>query len=360
MSDATSSPEQPASLDISSHFDEIQALVASEFDVEEGLIEYNLPTFHLRLKNDSKQAFVKLASRLAAIGFTPLLKNVDGKVVLKVTPKPRTKPSRPMINVVLLLVTIVTVFITGYMLSTDLPDPIIGAATFTLALLGILGAHEMAHKVAANRHNMEATLPYFIPGPPPVLGFLGIGTFGAVIVQKETAPNRDALFDVGASGPLAGFIVTIIVSAIGLMISRVELPTEPLSGSLPISPIFLLLMNLTISAPGPGYVVYLHPVAFAGWIGIFVTLLNLLPTGMLDGGHTLRSLIKSDRTRTVFTLVSILILLFLEQWIMLAFVLFLSMYRHPGPLDDVSSLSLSRKLTAILLLVVFALCLFIF
>ncbi len=277
--------------------------------------------------------------------------------MLKVAPRPKTKPSRPIINVILLLLTMATVFITGYFLSLGLFNPWEGAASFTLALLGILGVHEMAHKFAANHHNMEATLPYFIPGPP----FLGIGTFGAVIVQKETAPNRDALFDIGASGPIAGFIVTIFVSAIGLAMSQVEPLTEPLAGGLPISPLFLLLMDAIVKAPGPGnYVVYLHPVAFAGWLGMFVTLLNLLPTGMLDGGHTLRSIISKDSVRTVFTIVSILILLVTRQFLMLAFVLFLSIYRHPGPLDDVSKLSLSRKLITLLLLVIFALCLFIF
>jgi len=355
-------PEPPKDSTLVSQFDQIQPLVSAEFDVEEALIEHGVPTFYVRLKLESKQAFTRLVRSLANIGFTPVLREKNGRNVLKVAPKPKTKPSRPIINVMLLLLTIVTVFITGYVLSLDLGNPWIGAASFTLALLGILGVHEMGHKFAANHHKMEATMPYFIPGPPPLPGFLlGIGTFGAVIVQKETAPNRDALFDVGASGPIAGFIVTVLVSAIGLAMSRVEPMTEPLSGGLPISPLFMLLMNIIVKTPGPGsYVVYLHPVAFAGWIGMFITLLNLLPTGMLDGGHTLRSILSNDSVRTVFTLISILILLFTGQLLMLAFVLFLSMYRHPGPLDDVSKLSLSRKLIAASLVVIFALCLFIF
>jgi membrane-associated protease RseP (regulator of RpoE activity) len=354
-------PEQPSDSTIVSQFDQIQPLVTAEFEVEEALIEHGVPTFYVGLRPDSKQAFTRLVRKLADIGFAPVLRERNGKNILKVAPKPKTKPSRPIINVILLLVTIATVFVTGYILSEEPVNPWIGAASFTLALLGILGVHEMAHKFAADHHNMEATMPYFIPGPPPFLGFLGLGTFGAVIVQKETAPNKDALFDIGASGPIAGFILTVFVSAIGLYLSRVEPLTEPLDGGLPISPLFLLLMNFVIKTPGPGnYVVYLHPVAFAGWIGLFVTLLNLLPTGMLDGGHTLRSIVNKDSVRTVFTLISILLLLFTGQWIMLAFVLFLSMYRHPGPLDDVSKLSRSRKLVAILLVVIFALCLFIF
>ncbi|MDH5447635.1 MAG: site-2 protease family protein [Candidatus Bathyarchaeota archaeon] len=360
------SPEPPTDSTLVYQFDQVQPLVSAEFDVEEALIDHGVPTFYLRLKPDSKQAFTRLVRSLTNIGFTLVLREKNGRNVLKVAPKPKTKPSRPIINVVLLLLTIVTVFTTGYVLSLDLVeyglDPWMGAASFTLALLGILGVHEMSHKFAANHHDMEATMPYFIPGPPPIPGFLlGIGTFGAVIVQKETAPNKDALFDIGASGPIAGFIVTVFVSAIGLAMSPIELLTEPLPGGLPISPLFLLLMNVIVKSPGPGnYVVYLHPVAFAGWIGMFITLLNLLPTGMLDGGHTLRSIINNDFARTIFTLVSILILLFTGQLLMLAFVLFLSMYKHPGPLDDVSKLSTSRKLVAVSLIAIFALCLFIF
>jgi membrane-associated protease RseP (regulator of RpoE activity) len=319
------------------------------------------------VKPDSKQAFVRLLRSLANIGFTPLLREKDGRNVLKAMPRPKTKPSRPIINVILLLLTMATVFITGYMLSSELVDygldPWIGAASFTAALMGILGVHEMAHKFAANHHSMEATMPYFIPGPPPFVG--GIGTFGAVIVQKETAPNRDALFDIGASGPIAGFIVTIFVTAIGLVLSPIKATVEPLpGGGLPVSPLFLFLTEALVKIkPVTGmhyYYILLHPVAFAGWIGMFVTLLNLLPTGMLDGGHTVRSILSSEPVRSAFTLVSILILLMTGQWLMLAFVLFLSMYKHPGPLDDVSKLSLSRRLVAVSLVVIFALCLFVF
>jgi hypothetical protein len=363
MSDSATPPNAESSTNSpnASQFDRIDPLVASEFDVEEALVEHGVPTFYVKVKPETKQAFIRLVKKLAEVGVTPVMRVKDGRSVIKVVPKPEMKPSRPIINVILLLLTIATVSITGYTLSAGLEEygvnPLVGAASFTLALLGILGVHEMAHKLSANHQDMEASLPYFIPGPP----FLGIGTFGAVIIQKETAPNRDALFDIGVSGPIAGFIVAVFVSAIGLSISPVEPMTGTFSGGLPIPPLFLLLMNALVKAPGPGnYVVYLHPVAFAGWLGLFITLLNLLPTGMLDGGHTLRSVINNDFARTAFTAVSILTLLIIQQWLMLALVLFLSMYKHPGPLDDVSKLSGKRKLVAVLLLLIFALCLPVF
>lgn len=358
-------PDEP-SVDsmLFSQLEQVQPLVAAEFDVEDSLIEHGVPTFYVRLKPDSKQAFTRLVRSLAGVGFTPVLRERDGRVVLKMAQKPETKPSRPMINLVLFLVTVVTVFVTGYFYSQQLVenalgydlDPLIGAASFTLALLGILGVHEMAHKLAANHHRMEATMPYFIPGPPSLPSFaFGIGTFGAVIVQKETAPNKDALFDIGASGPIAGFVLATIVSAIGLALSPVRPMTEPISGGIT-SFLFSFLLYALVQAPGPGmYVVYFHPLAFAGWIGMLVTFLNLLPTGMLDGGHTIRSITSKESARGIFTLGSILILLVTGNLLMLAFVIFLSFYRHPGPLDDVSKLSTSRKIIAVVLILTFAL-----
>ncbi len=349
-----------------SQFDQIQTMVSEEFDIEESLLAYGVPTFYVKMKPDSKKAFTRLVKSLRKNGFTPLLRRKDGRNVLKIARKPKAGRSRPIINVVLLLVTVATVFVTGYLLSLglveDAPEygfnPWVQAAGFTLALLGILGVHEMAHKLAANHHKMMATLPYFIPGPP----FLGIGTFGAVIVQKETAPNRDALFDIGASGPIAGFAVAILVTAIGLWLSPIVGFDQPLPNTIEPLPVMMWMMNVFVRQPaippsGAYHYILLHPVAFAGWIGIFVTLLNLLPTGMLDGGHTLKSIINNDLVRSVFTVVSVLVLLLFGQYVMLALVLFLSMYKHPGPLDDVSSLSPSRKLVAVSLLAIFAVCL---
>ena len=366
MSEQPPPPEARVESTLVSRFEQIQSLVGAEFEVAEALIEYGVPTFYVNQKPESKQGFTRLIESLGNIGFTPLLVEKNGRDVVKVGLKPELKPGRPIINIALFLATVATVFITGYAFSVQLVakvstyelNPWVGAAGFTLALLGVLGVHEMAHKLAANRHKMKATFPYFIPGIPSVPGMMfGIGTFGAVIIQKEAAPNRDALFDIGASGPIAGFIIAILVSAIGLAMSPVELVTELPSAGIS-SLLFSFLVFMIVETPGPGnYLVHLHPMAFAGFIGMFVTFLNLLPTGMLDGGHTLRSISNKDFARTIFTGISILILLFAGQLVMLVFVLFLSMYKHPGPLDDVSKLSNSRKLVSVVLIITFILCL---
>jgi len=293
------------------------------------------------------------------MNLTALLRKVDGKVVLKVGPRQPVNKSNILVNWALFFATIGTTFATGYLLSTSLagtgmmPSPLIGGVAFTVAIMAILGTHEMGHKLTANRNGVEATPPYFIPGPPSVAGLLGIGTFGAVIMQKSLPPNRDALFDVGSSGPIIGFIVALIATIVGLMLS----PIRPITGGesfIPSPLIFDLFATFLIKLPANHYI-QLHPVAFAGWAGMLVTMLNLLPAGQLDGGHVATSVL-GGKARTVLTVLSILLLVIEGFWPMAFFVILLSMYRHPGPLDDVSGLSNGRKLLAFGLVAIFVLC----
>lgn len=288
-----------------------------------------------------------------------LLRRIDNRIVLRVVPKPPTKPSNILVNWILFFATIATTFVTGYMLSLSLvsegamANPYVGGATFTAAIMAVLGAHEMGHKLTANKKGIEATPPYFIPGPPAIGGFLGIGTFGAVIMQKSLPPNKDALFDVGSSGPIVGFILATIVSVVGLWFSPI-FPVKGTEGFIPSPLIFDLFAMFVIRLPANHYVL-LHPVAFAGWVGMLVTMLNLLPAAMLDGGHVSRSLF-GEKSRAILTVLSILFLVLVDSWPMAIFVLFLSRYKHPGPLDDVSSLSIRRKVLAIVLVAIFVLC----
>lgn len=323
------------------------------------MLERGIPTYYLKQPQETKQAFLKLLKHLESMNLIALLRKVDGKVVLRVVPKPPVKKSNILVNWALFFATIGTTFATGYLLSADLVgtgvmrSPLIGAGAFTVAIMAILGTHEMGHKLTANRSGVEATPPYFIPGPPPIGDLLGIGTFGAVIMQKSLPPNRDALFDVGSSGPIVGFIVALIATIVGLMLS----PIRPITGGesfLPSPLIFDLFAAFLIKLPANHYVL-LHPVAFAGWAGMLVTMLNLLPAGQLDGGHAARSVL-GEKARTVLTVLSILLLVIEGFWPMAFFVILISMYRHPGPLDDVSSLSNGRKLVAIGLVAIFILC----
>lgn len=331
-------------------------MVESEFSVEDKLLELGVPTFYVKLREDSKAAFLRLVTKLEEIKAIPLLRRKDDRIVLNVIPKPSSGKHRPIVNILLLAATIVTTFVSGYFLSAGLPEaipnPYLGAAEFMVAILAILGAHEMGHKLTSDRHHVEATYPYFIPGFPP------IGTFGAVIQQKSLSPNKDALFDLGASGPVIGFIVTIFVTAVGVLLSPIvpvsQVPTGTSTIQVPL--LFELLQRLLINVPStPGnYSLLLHPVAFAGWVGMLVTMLNLLPTAMLDGGHTARSLV-GNKARWVLTFLTFAIMLYFGYTLMLFFVLFLSFFKHPGPLDDVSKLSMSRKVFSFLLIAIFVL-----
>jgi membrane-associated protease RseP (regulator of RpoE activity) len=342
--------------------EKITQTVASHFQIEESLLEHGIPTYYLKQPQETKHNFLKLLKDLDGMNLIALLRKAENRIALRVIPKPQTKPSNILLNWVLFFATVGTTFLTGYILSLEFVDkglmasPFIGAIAFTVAIMTVLGGHEMGHKLTANKNGMDATPPYFIPGPPPIGGLLGFGTFGAVIMQKSLPPNRDSLFDIGSSGPIIGFVLAFMASVVGLMLS----PTFPITQSvegLPAPVIFDLFAIFLLKLPADHYVL-LHPVAFAGWVGMIVTMLNILPAGMLDGGHVARSLF-GDRARTVLTLLSVLVLVVSGFWPMAFLVVFMSMYRHPGPLDDVSSLSTSRKLLAIGLVAIFILCSFL-
>jgi len=329
--------------DIIAQFEQIRVMVESEFEVEDGFVEHGVPTFYVRMREDSKEAFLRLAQRMDSLKLIPVLRRIEEKVVLRAIPKPSTKPSRNIINIGLFFATLGTVFISGYLQSLD----IVGAVMFTGAIIAILGSHEMGHKLLADEHAVEATYPYFIPGLPP------IGTFGAVIQQKSLPPNRDALFDIGFAGPITGFIVSIIVTFIGVQLSVVTSELPEGAGLIPVPLLFQLVTRL-FPPSGTGDWILLHPVAFAGWVGMIITMLNLVPVGMFDGGHVARSLV-GKKAHRILSYLGIILLVII--WYPMAFIaLFFSFQQHPGPLDDVSEPTNLRKLAALGLIAVFVLC----
>ncbi len=203
-----------------------------------------------------------------------------------VPPSSSSPPPAPLtwrLNLVLFVVTVVSVFGTTLL---EHPAPhfsraaFVYSAEFTGALLLILGAHELAHFVAARAHRVEASLPYFIP--LPVIS--PFGTMGAIIRMRSAIPTRRALLDIGASGPLAGLCFAIPLYAWGVAHSTII----PLSGDyeqLGSSLLMRLIERSFAPAIPPGSDILLHPVAYAAWGGMFVTMINLLPVSQLDGGH---------------------------------------------------------------------------
>lgn len=336
-------------------YQQIHQMVAVEFHIEEGFLEYNTPTFYVTPQPTQKQAFLRLYKQLNNVQLIPVLRKREKRTLLQVVPKPSARPSRPSVNLALLVATIGTTLISGYLLSLGwtnlLPNPWVGAVMFSAAVMSIFLVHEMGHKLMANKHKVEATYPYFIPGLPP------IGTFGAVIQQKSLAPNRDALFDLGMSGPILGFVVAVVVLIIGIPMSNVSLVTEPPLGTFQTPLLFDLLASVLLKFPsnptGGILLIEVHPVAYAGYIGMIVTMLNLMPIGQLDGGHI--AYVLSGETARSILFFAAMISLLLIAWPMALIAFLLSRVRHPGPLDDVSKLSRGRKLAVISLVLIFIL-----
>ncbi|MBP1690600.1 MAG: putative Peptidase [Deltaproteobacteria bacterium] len=203
---------------------------------------------------------------------------------------------------------------------------------FSATLMGILLVHEMGHFLMSRLHGVEATPPYFIPGPP----FL-IGTFGAFI-RMRTPTNRKALFDVGAAGPWAGFLVSIPAVFYGLSLSEVR-ALDTSTGGLVLgdSLVFRWLTRLALGVSPADVIILLHPIALAGWFGLFITFLNLLPVGQLDGGHVVYALIgRRHRWVARCSLLVIIGLAFLgwQGWVMWAVLVTVLGLDHPPTIDD--------------------------
>ena len=200
------------------------------------------------------------------------------------------QPRGKTLNVALFLITIVTVFMAGavYLPAKTLWEMAGNGLEFTAALMGILVCHEAGHYIAARRRRIDTSLPYFIPVPP----FLSVfGTFGALILMRGRIRSRDALVEVGAAGPLAGMAVAVPLLFIGLA----DCPVGPIpsEGFIEGQSLLYALAKHVVLGPIPqGYDVYIDhsPLAWAGWIGMLVTMLNLLPIGQLDGGHVFYAL----------------------------------------------------------------------
>lgn len=266
------------------------------------------------------------------------------------------KPARRWVNLVLFLATILSTLLVGSLQMGHNPfrNPLelLYGVPFSISIILILGSHELAHYVTARRMGVDATLPYFLPVPHPMTG-----TMGAFIRIRSAVPSRGALVRVGAAGPLVGFLAAIPVTLVGLSQSTVVTVERAGRGLQLGSPlVFDLLSRLWFGRLAPGQDVMLHPVAFAGWLGFFVTALNLLPAGQLDGGHIVYALLGRFRKYSNWVVIGILLLMgfFWLGWPFWAVLISVFGLRHPQPLDDITPLNRREKLLAIAALVVFA------
>ncbi|MFH1112904.1 MAG: site-2 protease family protein [Pseudomonadota bacterium] len=239
--------------------------------------------------------------------------------------------------------------------SESLVSFFLGGWVFSMPLMLILFVHEMGHYIAARRRFLDVSPPYFIPAIPPV------GTFGAFIKIKSPIPNKRVLMEVGASGPIAGSLVAIPLLAFGSMYSEVRQVTGPVEGNaihFGTSLILELLLYLRFGELPGQATVFLHPTAMAAWFGLFITALNLLPMGQLDGGHVVYALLGPRRARIVsFAVFACLVPLGI--WLWLGWLLFgtLAMFiglRHPPPLDPYMPLDRNGHVMGWIAIVLFA------
>ncbi len=241
-----------------------------------------------------------------------------------------------IIHIVLFILTVASTWMTG-------------GPGYSIAIMLILLGHELGHYFMSRRHGIRATLPFFLPFP-----LSPFGTLGAVIRMESTISSRRALFDTGAAGPLTSLLLSIPAIVIGLRLSesipvaQLKEGTIRLADPLLFSFIQKLMIFCRVMGEVPeGYDVILHPIGYAGWVGLFVTALNLLPVGQLDGGHIAYALF-GRRSRVIF-LVTIAVMAFITifynpGWILLLILMVLFGFRHPTPLDDQTPLDGKRKL----------------
>jgi membrane-associated protease RseP (regulator of RpoE activity) len=270
----------------------------------------------------------------------------SGQWMVEVSPRPLARPrKRVWVNVLLFVATVGTTLAVGAMQRggdiTRPADWLLGVP-FSASLMGILLCHEMAHFTASRRHHVAATLPYFLPVPHPLLG-----TFGAFIKMESPIPDRRALLDIGAAGPLAGFAVALPLTIIGLHLSAVVPHADIVKGSLALgdSLLFRALTHL-VKGPLPGREVMLHPLALAGWIGMWVTAMNLLPMGQLDGGHVSYALFGPRSVWVARVALAALVglgFMWNGWWVWAVFVLLLVRLKHPAPLDEAVALGPARR-----------------
>ena len=280
---------------------------------------------------------------------------IDEKVILRI-------PKIPRVHWILFLLTVFTTLLAGAIMEgaqiLDNPLDLIKGVPFSFTLMFILGTHEFGHYYYAQKHKVDASLPFFIPAPPFL--FL-IGTFGAFIKIKSPIYRKDALLQIGAAGPIAGFIIAVPALILGLFLSDIVEKSD-IQGALILGDSILMKILTWVTHPDlmESQDIMLHPIAFAGWIGLLVTMLNLLPIGQLDGGHVAYAMLGEKQKligQTAFILLVPLSFLSIN-WLVWGLLLLLLMrtVKHP-PIQDIHiPLSESDKRIGYICLLIFILC----
>jgi membrane-associated protease RseP (regulator of RpoE activity) len=353
----------------------------------------HLILFEGLLTQPSESAYEFAVQAFQPFQLTPLFRASEDKHIV-ILRKGVFKPSiqKVRVNIILFLVTFISIIFTGILTTYNGPETTdlsiilpyvrenIGLSlAFAVSMYSILIAHEFGHYFAARLHNTKVTLPYFIPFP-----FNSLGTMGAYIRLLEPPKNKRVLLDIGLAGPLAGLVIAVPVLIYGISLSTItNLPTvfpegfafegnsilylalkylvhnswlpEPASFQ-GVSPLLYWIRYYFTGLPYPmgGIDIEIHPIAWAGWAGLLVTSINLLPAGQLDGGHLIYSLFgdKSQRFRPVILLILVLLGIMWQGWLLWAVLILILGRMRAEPLDEITDLNPGRKILAMFGLVI--------
>jgi membrane-associated protease RseP (regulator of RpoE activity) len=379
----------------------ITSLVARVFHIKDVTSGGHADPYLLRYRGqlftgiDSADAYDQLAEALKPHGLMPLFRRAEdgGHVIFLVEKLPAPAPTNPRTNLIMFVLTLLSVMLVGAQIPPDVPIPddtlgiilvlvryIYTGWPFALALLSILLAHEFGHYFTGRHHKTDVSLPFFIPLP-----FTILGTMGAFINMRELPKNKRTLFDIGIAGPLSGLVVAIPVLFIGLALSSTSIIQPSEGGFIEGNSVLYLLAKYIVfgqllpmpldygnwppalywiayfftSNPIPygGLDVMIHPVALAGWAGLLVTGLNLIPAGQLDGGHILYALFGKNARRLLPFVLFVLAILGIAWpgWWLWAGLLFFLGRAHPETLDEITQLDPRRRKLALLMAIIFML-----
>ena len=323
-------------------------------------------SFLVKEKKENKENFIKLCNELKIESKLPFMrKRKDGKVVISIAESILSKKRNDSkIMIALLAITILTVSLDflqryGGMVAFEKlvgrqSSFLISFSEYILAFILIFGLHEIGHKIMATLYGIPTRGPFFIPGIPGV-----IPTFGAVIFQEGVPRNRDELFDIGFSGPFFGFISAVAITIFAVK-EAVPIRIEELQQLFQSSSFFEMQPIVDVVAQifkpvGKGYTLIMGLLGFPVWLAFLVTFINMFPAAQLDGGHMARAIF-GEKGHKILTIVSLVVYALMGFWLMALFVALTWKFEgHPGPLDDVSEISKTTRIKAIIGLAIFLL-----
>lgn len=336
----------------SSPIDSIRETVADQLEIDDFYLENNTPTFLLDPDQPIQTRFESLSHTLKERDLMPVLREEEGKPKLRIVGRRDRGSGSSKIFLVLLVATIIAVSVDGFLRSQEslwnqvaqVPmSNVIHTALFSVSLIGIIAVHESGHLLSLKLSDMESTPPYFIPGIPTVT----IPTMGAIILQRDVPANRNRLFDLGFSGPIAGLVATIAATVYAAA-TAVPAPQGALPSDvsfLPVPILYQAIQSLVNPMPGDAVVVT-NLVGFAAWLGMLITFLNTLPAWQLDGGH-MATAVLGEEAHKYATYISIVVMAaigFIEMALLVLVLYFLTGGRPMPPLDTYTDVSRSRKM----------------